>query len=139
MNCRWLTLQKGQACIHRCGYVLKRDYDQQPVRVCPGPTQQQTQAEPPSLIERATKYSGAVLRWMAAGSPTRSKEEIARIFAICKACEHFVDNDRPHCGLCGCTCSEGTNPILNKLAMGTEEQCPDNPPRWVSPINKIAL
>jgi hypothetical protein len=36
MNCEWITNQRGQTCIHGCGYALKRDYDDRPVRVCPG-------------------------------------------------------------------------------------------------------
>lgn len=42
MKCVWITNQKGQACIYGCGTVLKRDYDERPVCVCPGPPQQAT-------------------------------------------------------------------------------------------------
>lgn len=80
-------------------------------------------------------YAEAVKKWQAAGCPKRSEGEIERIFAICKACEHFEDSNlRPHCTLCGCTCSMGKRPLFNKLAMATETECPDNPPRWVSPM-----
>jgi hypothetical protein len=39
MNCVWITNQKGQSCVYGCGYVLKRDYEDRPVRVCPGSPQ----------------------------------------------------------------------------------------------------
>lgn len=33
MICEWPNLQRGAACIH-CGYVLKRDYPDSPMRPC---------------------------------------------------------------------------------------------------------
>lgn len=103
------------------------------------PEQKKTPCSEPGLAQLAYNYGTAYKKWKRAGKPRRSAEEIERIHAICQACEHFVAGVRPHCGLCGCTCSEGQNPLLNKLAMATEEQCPDNPPRWVSqmPANLV--
>lgn len=83
----------------------------------------------PSLAKKAWDYCKAVAAWKLAGSPRRSEEEVQRIFAICQACEHFIDEGRPHCGICGCGCGEGSNPMTNKIAMATEV-CPDDPPRW---------
>jgi hypothetical protein len=40
MNCAWITNQRGQTCIYGCGYALKRDYDERPVRVCTAAPQQ---------------------------------------------------------------------------------------------------
>ncbi len=31
--CEWSSLQKGGSCV-RCGYVLRRDYDRKPGRMC---------------------------------------------------------------------------------------------------------
>ena len=31
--CEWSSLQKGGVCV-RCGYVLRRDYDRKPGRMC---------------------------------------------------------------------------------------------------------
>jgi hypothetical protein len=132
MYCEWTCLQKGCIC-PRCGYILKRDYTGPPKREC-----EKENAEP-SLSKKAWNYAAAVARWKLAGSPTRTKEEIAELFAICKSCPHFVDDSRPHCGLCGCSCGEGAEPLKNKLAMRTEESCPDDPPRWVRPFDKISV
>lgn len=150
--CRFPSLQRGATCLE-CGYILLLTHNRDPGRVCHKPgtkppreshrprvktkSASEQPAKPcnePGLATLAYNYGTAYKKWKRAGKPRRSAEEIERIHAICQACEHFVAGVRPHCGLCGCTCSEGQNPLLNKLAMATEEQCPDNPPRWVSPM-----
>ncbi|MCS7226534.1 MAG: hypothetical protein NZ821_06025, partial [Gloeomargarita sp. SKYB31] len=65
-------------------------------------------------------YSQALLRWFAAGRPTRPPEEIQRILAICQACEFYRDG---HCTVCGCRVTGDEQAWKNKIAMATET-CP---------------
>lgn len=105
-------------------------------RVCrPGHKSMQAIAIPgapqhrPGFITKAWNYSKATAKWIAAGSPTRSDEEIARIFTICEACPNFSGGEKPHCNLCGCSLSKTPDGLRNKIRFSTEA-CPDNPPRW---------
>jgi len=83
---------------------------------------QQPHASPPGLAQRVWSYAQAVARWMAAGRPTRSAEEIARLLAICRACPHY-DPKAQICRVCGCRTTDAASAWRNKLAMATEE-CP---------------
>lgn len=74
-------------------------------------------------------YTKAVVKWTAAGMPLRTEQEITAVFAICQACPHFTNGDRPHCKLCGCSLSLSPDGLRNKIAMATES-CPDSPARW---------
>jgi hypothetical protein len=66
-------------------------------------------------------------RWIAAGRPTRTQEQIDTILAIhCEPCEHFKDGA---CGKCGCRINKSPEAWRNKLAMATEP-CPDVPPKF---------
>jgi hypothetical protein len=127
MKCAWPTNQRGQTCIYGCGYALKRDYDERPVRVCPGGPQQQ----PRGLISKASNYSKSVLKWIAAGRPSRSESECVRILEICKACEYY-DSEKLICKMCGCGLG-GKTPLTNKIMMPTES-CPLNPPKWEAEV-----
>lgn len=83
----------------------------------------------PPLPERVMTYGKAVTRWLAAGRPTRSDEEVREIFEVhCKPCEHF-DERAESCALCGCRVAASGAPLRNKLRMATEH-CPLNPPKW---------
>jgi hypothetical protein len=53
----------------------------------------------PSLVDRVRTYREARERWIAAGRPVRHEEEMARLHAICKSCEHFRGAS---CKLWGC-------------------------------------
>jgi hypothetical protein len=75
----------------------------------------------------------AVAKWIAAGRPTRSQEQIEAILTtICDAkpvpCEHFRNGS---CDLCGCKINANPSALRNKLAMGTES-CPLDLPRWTA-------
>lgn len=74
---------------------------------------------PPVWI-RGVNFSAAMARWIAAGRPMRTQEEIDERLAICQSCPQFVDNV---CQKCGCQCIE-ENSIFNKLALATES-CPE--------------
>lgn len=75
----------------------------------------------PSLGGLVVSYGAAMLRWIAAGRPTRTQAEIDAILADqCGPCEHFRQSS---CALCGCRISRSPSAMRNKLAMGTES-CP---------------
>jgi hypothetical protein len=81
------------------------------------------QGEPrePGMVRKAVRYAGAVARWVAAGSPERSADEVERIFdTICKPCEFFREGS---CRTCGCRVARSGAALLNKIKMATEK-CP---------------
>lgn len=82
----------------------------------------------PRVLVHLSRYARAVKRWTEAGKPTRTDEQVATIFAICQACEHFAEA-RSKCRLCGCRLNIGKNARFNKIRMATES-CPDSPARW---------
>lgn len=79
----------------------------------------------PSLVERIRGYRGARERWIAAGRPVRNDEEMARLHAICQACEYFSGAS---CKLCGCAVHPSRK-WINKLRWATEH-CPLKPREW---------
>lgn len=75
------------------------------------------------LGDKMIGYTSAIKRWVAAGRPTRSEEDIKRIFEEhCNKCEMY-DREKHACRNCGCSLSTTGNPLKNKLAMATEK-CP---------------
>lgn len=142
MDCQFQHLRRGAECPNCDQRELRRDYTKPPRRVCKAKEQLPAKKKPcdqPGLKQMAYNYAAAVKKWKAAGKPRRSEPEITRIHIICAGdentppCEHFVAGLRPHCGLCGCTCSQGQNPIFNKIAMATES-CAADPPKWMAEV-----
>lgn len=89
-----------------------------------------------SFIKKIKKYGTAVKKWVDAGKPLRTDEEIVRIYdEICVPCEHFKEDS---CGLCGCRLKRDVANATNKIAMATEE-CPIN--KWgpVTDESKIRI
>jgi hypothetical protein len=69
-------------------------------------------------------WAGAILKWRKAGYPTRTDEEVARIAALCKGCEHYRDTWLGgRCAKCGCRVNESSIVVTNKIRMATED-CP---------------
>lgn len=91
--------------------------------------------------KRIARYLDARSKWVAAGKPTRSDEQVRELLSICQACPQYKAHSRKHgkCKLCGCALNLGS--ALNKLRWATEA-CPDEPPRWKAsvtpPDNPIA-
>ena len=82
-----------------------------------------TSPEYPSLPIQMWLYKEAIKRWIAAGRPTRSKEEVEHIHTtFCKRCDWY-DKEKQRCRECGCKVNLGSVAILNKLKMATEH-CP---------------
>jgi len=74
----------------------------------------------PDMTTRLTTYAAALARWVTAGRPTRSDEEVERIHTICTGCKW---HDNGYCLGCGCRVSSSAFAILNKIRMATEN-CP---------------
>jgi len=74
-----------------------------------------------NFFNRAYRYTRALSRWIKAGRPVRSEEEIKRIFeTCCKPCEAYEGGT---CRYCGCQVNFAKASMLNKIAMATED-CP---------------
>lgn len=79
------------------------------------------------VIRKALGWVSAASRWVAAGRPERSQEEIDRIYLeVCLPCPWFAP-DPGGCGVCGCRLSRRRRALMNKIAMATEN-CPKK--RW---------
>lgn len=74
----------------------------------------------PSLMVRGINFGLAILRWMRAGKPVCTEQQIANRFSICRSCPHFENGG---CKLCGCP-TNGDVKWRNKLALATES-CPE--------------
>lgn len=74
-------------------------------------------------VRRVIRYARALSRWIKAGRPERSREEIETIFSEhCIQCTEY--DERPgRCKFCGCNVGLRAAPMLNKIAMATEN-CP---------------
>lgn len=85
----------------------------------------------PSIARKVSSFTAAQARWLAAGSPVRSGQRIAEIFAVCQECDHFragAAEGHGTCRLCGC-CLRRFGGLLNKIRMATEG-CPAKPAKW---------
>lgn len=75
----------------------------------------------PGIATKVANYVGAIGRWVKAGRPERTKEEVERIFdTICKPCQFFLEGS---CRTCGCRVARSGAALLNKIKMATED-CP---------------
>lgn len=106
----------------QCGWVYRGD--KEPIRNCPRSPDLQPAADRLGVsLSDAAHYTAALVRWTAAGWPTRPEAEVARIFAEhCQVCADLADG---RCAVCRCRVSAGGLAIGNKIAMETEH-CPEN-------------
>jgi hypothetical protein len=73
------------------------------------------------IFNLAFRYTRALSRWIKAGRPVRTEEEIRRVFkTYCESCEAYEEG---RCRYCGCHVNLLNLATLNKIAMATEE-CP---------------
>lgn len=93
------------------------------------------------MLDKIAKFLQEEKKWVLAGRPIRSEDEMQKIHEICRHCEHFEEGhgwlpkyDR--CGICGCNLHP-TQTAMNKIAMATTK-CPLESPRWglAWPVNK---
>lgn len=76
-----------------------------------------------SLVD-VKNWASAIKRWIAAGKPVRTDEEVAAIFAICESNRcGFWDAKSERCKECGCNVNLSTFAPKNKSRMKTEV-CP---------------
>lgn len=76
---------------------------------------------PGGIGARAVRYADELTRWNAAGRPTRSEEEVERIYKThCEPCRYRDGNT---CAICRCRIGTGKNPLFNKIKMATT-RCP---------------
>jgi hypothetical protein len=68
------------------------------------------------------RYAAALKKWVAAGRPTRTDEEIEAIEAICKQCEKYEPIEG-RCSVCGCKILTPGITIMSKAKLATEK-CP---------------
>lgn len=71
-----------------------------------------------------TRYMLAVRKWIAAGRPKRSDDEVQEILAVCAECKSF---DGKRCAICKCHINDKRSAMLNKARMATEH-CPEG--KW---------
>jgi hypothetical protein len=83
-----------------------------------------TRASPPSLPKRIVNYGTAITKWLLAGRPKRTGEEIRKILNICYICDKFTFEK---CAICGCCVNSKTGGLQNKIVMATEK-CPED--KW---------
>lgn len=104
-------------CIH-CGYVARKPNTR---RMC-------SVDRPPSVTAQLSSYAAAVSRWLAAGRPVRSDEQVGELLAICQdnRCGKYRDGQ---CLACGCRVNSSGWALANKLRMATES-CPKG--MWVA-------
>ncbi len=82
-----------------------------------------TKMETARFGEKVMNYSKALRKWIAAGRPERTDEEVAAILAEhCGGCRMY-DKKREVCNSCGCPANKNLPAIRNKLKMATEA-CP---------------
>ena len=89
------------------------------------------------------RFALAVTKWMAAGRPTRTHEQIETLLRThCGPCPQYVDDT---CKLCACPVTIAVEPLKNKLAMATE-RCPlgkfeaahrGEGPKWINDADRL--
>ncbi len=79
----------------------------------------------PGFGKQLSNYWTALRKWIAAGRPERSSEEVARLHReFCSQCSWF-DSESSRCKGCGCNVKPAGAALLNKIRMATEH-CPQN-------------
>jgi len=82
------------------------------------------QPDPPTAVELATNFAGAMARWAAAGFKTVDKETLDKRTEVCESCEFWDGAARLGAGLCrspGCGCTSFKRWLVS-------ENCPLN--KW---------
>lgn len=90
---------------------------------CHAETKIESKKQEAKMGKKALNYFEAIRKWVAAGRPTRTKEEIEKLFnEHCRGCDRY-DSENHACKNCGCAVAVEGSPLGNKLAMATEH-CP---------------
>ena len=124
----------------RCHFTTRKAYASPPRRNCPGrppDPEPEPARQPPPLARQIARYAGAVYHWIRAGRPKRSDAEVARLLALCRACEHY-DPAKTRCNHCGCKTTTGPA-LRNKLRMATQREAESLTGLLVGGISALAL
>lgn len=76
--------------------------------------------EPPPVHRKLVRWGRAIRRWIRAGCPRRTDDQVAALLAICQRCKFFAAGA---CAKCGCPTKRSRSALRNKLRMATEA-CP---------------
>ena len=126
-----------------CQWIYPHKSDKPPRRNCPkrrkpltpeqkaeAERQQKEAAEAGAKLgwtpAMAMRYARALTRWIAAGRPQRTDEEVEEIVKICEGCNKYKA-DEGRCKVCGCKVHTPGIPILSKARLATE-RCPKD--KW---------
>lgn len=131
----WRDNPDGTITCTLCGLTRGLAFGRKPRGNCP---KAESQPIPPALWRKAFNFASAIIgqaplvaEAILTGDEEkafRSRQEIERIAAICKACPLF-DGERCTHKNCGCPVSADRNAWISKIAWRSQS-CPDNPPRW---------
>lgn len=89
-----------------------------------GQCAKESKMETARFKEKAVNYITAFRKWVAAGRPERTDEEVQYILDnFCNNGCTMYDKERKVCNSCGCPANNNMPAIKNKLKMATEE-CP---------------
>lgn len=95
--------------------VLKNDFNV--------PVSEEDIKKYPPLYTQMLSYKEALKKWVKAGKPTRTQEQVDQIVEDhCKKCDWY-DKEAERCKGCGCRVSNSSIAIVNKVKMATEH-CP---------------
>lgn len=78
----------------------------------------------PSLLQKASAFSRAVVQWAKSGFPVRSEEEVEKVKELCRACPEYAGERgyfKIFCKKCGCS---------SKKQWLATEHCPLPTPKW---------
>ncbi len=128
-KCGWiLSVKTKLSPLRVCGKLAES-----PIRDCDGPPPNDDELlelahklDSTTTLSKAKAFTTALIRWSAAGFPTRPDEEVANLYwEHCRNCNWHIDNT---CGYCGCPVSPKKGNLItrNKLKMATEH-CPVYP------------
>ena len=77
----------------------------------------------PSISTQLWSYKEALIKWVKAGRPERTQEEVDHLLAThCAPCDWY-DKKKKRCKGCGCKVTTSSFAVANKLKMKTEH-CP---------------
>ena len=137
MDCNWNANDDGSVVCKTCGFRYSkpvrrmcRPDGQPPQRPQPETDEQRKEREEQKAeikveaekigitAEHIGHYAKALWRWIKAGRPVRSDEEVAAIYAEhCAPCDELVDG---RCRRCGCGVAPGGMAAMNKIKLLTE-------------------
>ena len=105
----------GISVICKCGFV-----DSQGEEVL------QENPIPPSILRKGTNYIQAWIKWVRAGRPERTDEQVQELRQICQGCPMFNGQICTHEN-CGCNVTSSGSILGDKLRW-LSESCPDG--KW---------